>query len=89
MSAAQHYLEGEEKQPAIDQLALENASAEEEDKFHKNLDTLVHKTFGASSDEKPEKKSKFKKAGERAGFDMRGIDEGLAKTQKSTRPCCS
>jgi hypothetical protein len=51
MSAAQHYLEGEEKQPAISQLALENASAEEEDKFHNKLDTLVHKTFGKREDE--------------------------------------
>ena len=30
----------------------ENASAEEEDKFHRKLDKLVHKTFGHSSDEK-------------------------------------
>jgi len=29
----------------------ENASAEEEDKFHRKLDKLVHKTFGHSSDE--------------------------------------
>ena len=31
------------------------ASKEEEDKFHTKLDTLVHKTFGPSSDEKKEK----------------------------------
>jgi hypothetical protein len=30
----------------------EDLSAEEEDKFHTKLDNLVHKTFGASSDEK-------------------------------------
>jgi len=122
MSAAQHYLEGEEKQPAIDQLALEeevnerlrflspekqkandakfekrmallkalekgiefhkagkisdedlhnlklkagtisadskfkkeNASAEEEEKFHKKLDTLVHNTFGKRKEEMDE-----------------------------------
>ena len=29
----------------------ENASAKEEDKFHRKLDKLVHKTFGHSSDE--------------------------------------
>jgi hypothetical protein len=29
----------------------ENASAEEEDEFHRKLDKLVHKTFGHSSDE--------------------------------------
>ena len=29
----------------------ENASAEEEDEFHRKLDNLVHKTFGHSSDE--------------------------------------
>ena len=52
MSAAQHYLEGEEKQPAIDQLALENASAGKEEKFHKSLDKLVHKTFGKGEHEK-------------------------------------
>jgi len=57
MSAAQHYLEGEEKQPAIDQLALEGkdgASKGEETKFHKDLDTLVHKTFGKRKEEMDE-----------------------------------
>ena len=33
----------------------EGASAEEEEKFHKKLDTLVHKTFGHSSDEKKDR----------------------------------
>lgn len=59
ISKAQHYLEFEEKQPAIDQLALEGkeeVSAKEVDKFHKELDKLVHKTFGHSSDEKKEMK---------------------------------
>lgn len=54
ISKAQHYLEFEEKQPAIDQLALEGkegASAEEEEQFHKKLDTLVHKTFGKRKEE--------------------------------------
>ena len=51
ISKAQHYLEFEEKQPAIDQLALENASPEEEEKFHKQLDKLVHKTFGKRKEE--------------------------------------
>jgi len=54
ISAAQHYLEAEEKQPAIDQLALESkdgASKEDETKFHKKLDTLVHNTFGKREDE--------------------------------------
>jgi len=100
---AQHYLEFEDKQPALDQLALEGkinerininpeaektvvrfirslakkygygeqdaaflikqvltnqgldeASAEEEEKFHKKLDTLVHKTFGKGEHEKDE-----------------------------------
>jgi len=57
MSAAQHYLEAEEKQPALDQLALESkdgASKEDETKFHKKLDTLVHKTFGKREDEMEE-----------------------------------
>ena len=36
----------------------EDASSEEEDDFHKNLDKLVHKTFGHSSDEKKKKKAK-------------------------------
>ena len=119
ISKAQHYLEFEEKQPAIDQLALEenvdkvaggipykveggkaiitqplddstkkriivrakehgyhaapnqaggitinlkkgtyeNASAEEEEKFHKELDKLVHKTFGKRKEELEEKES--------------------------------
>jgi hypothetical protein len=58
ISSAQHYLEAEEKQPIIDALALEGkegASAKEEDKFHRELDKLVHKTFGHSSDEKKDK----------------------------------
>jgi len=69
MSAAQHYLEGEEKQPAIDQLALEAQShpvmvqqriahakkaKEKEDKFHTKLDKLVHKTFGKRKEEMDE-----------------------------------
>jgi len=33
----------------------EGATAKEEDKFHRQLDKLVHKTFGHSSDEKEEK----------------------------------
>lgn len=105
ISKAQHYLEFEEKQPALDQLALEGkinetyninpeaektvvrfikglakkygygmedaaflikqvlsnqgleeqdkgASAEEEEKFHQDLDKLVHKTFGKGEHEK-------------------------------------
>ena len=55
ISAAQHYLEAEEKQPALDALALENkdqgASKGEEEKFHKKLDTLVHNTFGKRKEE--------------------------------------
>jgi hypothetical protein len=54
ISKAQHYLEFEEKQPALDQLALEGkegASSEEEEKFHKKLDTLVHNTFGKRKEE--------------------------------------
>src|SRR6056300_1540861 len=34
----------------------EGATAAEEDKFHRDLDKLVHKTFGHSSDEKKEMK---------------------------------
>ena len=41
----------------------ENVSPEEEDKFHRKLDKLVHKTFGHSSDEK-KKKPKNKKVDE-------------------------
>jgi hypothetical protein len=57
LSSAQHYLEAEEKQPALDQLALESkdgASKEDETKFHKKLDTLVHNTFGKREDEMEE-----------------------------------
>ena len=57
ISSAQHYLEAEEKQPALDQLALESkdgASKEDETKFHKKLDTLVHNTFGKREDEMEE-----------------------------------
>ena len=74
ISKAQHYLEFEEKQPAIDQLALENASAGEEDKFHKDLDKLVHKTFGHSSDEK--KKTVKEDWG---GSDQRAMNQQIHK----------
>ena len=89
MSAAQHYLEGEEKQPAIDQLALEAQShpvmvqqriahakkaKEKEDKFHTKLDKLVHKTFGQSSDEK--KKTVKEDWG---GSDQRAMNQQIHK----------
>src|SRR5210317_1390865 len=58
ISKAQHYLEFEEKQPAIDALALEGKdmgiSKKKETKFHKDLDTLVHSTFGKREDEMEE-----------------------------------
>ena len=38
------------------ELKKEDVSQKGEDKFHKKLDKLVHKTFGASSDEKKMKK---------------------------------
>ena len=38
-------------------VAAEDASSEEEDEFHRELDKLVHKTFGHSSDEKKKEKS--------------------------------
>jgi len=40
----------------------EGASQEEEDEFHRELDKLVHATFGHSSDEK----KMYKKVGEKA-----------------------
>lgn len=54
ISKAQHYLEFEEKQPALDALALEGkegASKEKEEEFHEKLDDLVHKTFGKREEE--------------------------------------
>lgn len=62
ISKAQHYLEFEEKQPALDALALEGkegASKEEEEKFHKKLDTLVHKTFGKREEELEEEQTAY------------------------------
>ena len=45
-----------QKKMSMDYLKEKNeASAEEEDQFHTQLDKLVHKTFGPSSDEKKEK----------------------------------
>ena len=138
ISKAQHYLEFEEKQPAIDQLALqenvdkvaggipykvegnkaiiseplddstkeriiarakkhgyhaapnqaggititlkkgthEEVSAKEVDKFHKELDKLVHKTFGHSSDEKKE----IKEIG--MFFDPRGYNKNAAEEDR-------
>ena len=55
ISGAKHYLEFELKEPAIDSMVSE-AAPEEEDEFHRELDKLVHKTFGHSSDEKKEMK---------------------------------
>ena len=43
---------------ALSKKDVKEASKEEEDKFHTKLDTLVHKTFGPSSDEKKEKVKK-------------------------------
>lgn len=42
----------------LGQYKKEDASGREEDEFHKELDKLVHKTFGHSSDEKKMKKKK-------------------------------
>ena len=42
----------------LGQYKKEDASGHEEDKFHRDLDKLVHKTFGHSSDEKKAKKKK-------------------------------
>ena len=86
MSAAQHYLESEEKQPAIDQLALEvknqGASKEQETKFHKNLDTLVHKTFGKREDELEEVKDSTAKIQKAHGLVVAKMKE-LAKLYKA------
>ena len=41
---------------------MEDASPEEEDKFHRDLDKLVHKTFGHSSDEKEMRERKMSKS---------------------------
>ena len=91
MQKAYHYLDSEEKQPAIDQLALEGKDyskmhnvelvATYKDKFGadsaKGLtrDELIKGLKSGTIDK--DKESKFKKAGERAGFDMRGINERL------------
>lgn len=45
----------------LGQYKKENASSDEEDKFHRELDKLVHKTFGHSSDEKKDQKKRSKK----------------------------
>lgn len=46
-------LRGEKKAPVKEETEeIEEASKEEEGKFHNKLDKLVHKTFGKSSDEK-------------------------------------
>src|SRR6056300_193358 len=45
-----------ERRAAMVREEEEGATAAEEDKFHRDLDKLVHKTFGHSSDEKEEMK---------------------------------
>src|SRR6056300_556483 len=45
-----------ERRAAMVKEEEEGATAAEEDKFHRDLDKLVHKTFGHSSDEKKEMK---------------------------------
>ena len=77
ISKAQHYLEFEEKQPAIDQLALENASPEEEEKFHKELDKLVHKTFGKRKEELEEATDLYDRNGIMITRFAGGRDRGL------------
>ena len=44
---------------ALSKKDTNEASKEEEETFHKKLDTLVHKTFGPSSDEKDMKEDRF------------------------------
>ena len=45
----------------------EDATAKQEDDFHKKLDKLVHKTFGHSSDEKKKKKAEEGKSPHKKG----------------------
>jgi hypothetical protein len=49
---------GKKPKEAKKELKKEEASGKEEDKFHKKLDKLVHKTFGHSSDEKKKEMKK-------------------------------
>lgn len=51
-----------------------NATGEEEDQFHRDLDKLVHKTFGHSSDEKKKKKQYSEEAQEAVA---KHISEGV------------
>ena len=46
----------ERRAASLEEEEEEGATAAEEDKFHRDLDKLVHKTFGHSSDEKKEVK---------------------------------
>ena len=46
--------DGKEMKYAPDELKLDEATKPEETKFHKDLDTLVHKTFGKRKDEMKE-----------------------------------
>lgn len=57
------------------QVKKEDATAEEEDKFHRDLDKLVHKTFGHSSDEKK------KEMKEQAKPDFLDIDKDSDKKE--------
>jgi len=48
----------------------------------KDFEKATSKKVPGFADVKPEKKSKFKKTGEKAGFDMRGLKEIIKKTVK-------
>ena len=59
---------------ALSKKDTNEASKEEEDKFHTQLDTLVHKTFGPSSDEK---KEKIKEGSTEAVYELQNLLDEL------------
>ena len=75
ISGAKHYLDFELKEPAIDAIVSE-AAPEEEDEFHRELDKLVHKTFGHSSDEKKEMKEDMSLEDEAKIYFMQKVKKG-------------
>ena len=59
---------------ALSKKDTNEASKEKEDKFHTKLDTLVHKTFGPSSDEK---KEKIKEGSTEAVYELQNLLDEL------------
>jgi len=76
---------GRTKHPFQDRLVGE-ASPDEEDKFHTNLDDLVHSTFGPSSDEEKSDKDRIAELEKRVeALEAQLSERSLTKDEEKTK----